>query len=430
MDFEKFSKNDLIDIICCYKYTESELLDYKKNIYENFEFPTYIFENKWFSGDYYINVINTQAIIYFYSNDLFVLYEGKFKRLKGDFWEIYSEIINFLTENNILFFNLNLYEMGNYLFNLYIKKTDLLSVIVVPGEFIKKYNERYFIVKGVFKSNNIFLPKVKSNEILYSKYINYPNKAVYKKNLNKIRRYIVNGYTYQINYTERIFINKYIHPYDIFEKVRNNQNSYSAYFTISKNRIVISDSPERLFIINNDKIKAEPIKGTISTKIPDYCKKLMNSNKDLRELSMITDLLRNDISSLIQKNTLNVKYPVLMKLREVAHLYSEVSGKLNEDILFSDIIKNLFPGGSITGVPKKMTMKIISHIEKGKRKIYTGSLGIVNSNNNIDYNILIRSFYLEKNKYVYGTGGGITISSDIEEEWKELINKSEKIQNL
>lgn len=397
--------------------------------YENDDFPSFIFRNKWFDSDYYLNIFETAYILYFYPEDLFIRSDNGMKRMKISFLSSYSEIIDKISEKNILSVNLNFYEMGNNIHGIETLRNELLSVIIIPLKYIERNGSDFFLKENFFT----IYSKIDKKKLCRKRTcvrIVYPEKSEYFRNYDKCRRYILHGYTYQINYTERLFLESDERPYEIFRKAYENFNSYLSYFTVNPDRILVSDSPERLFRLSGNIISTNPIKGTISTKIEDYREKLLGSRKDLCELAMITDLLRNDICSLIKTDSLHVRFPILMELNEIAHIYSLVSGEIKKSITLSDIIGKVYPGGSVTGVPKRMTMKIIDHLERCPREIYTGSLGIIKSKEEIDYNILIRSFYYRKGKYLYGAGGGITVNSIREDEWDELILKTGKIRML
>ncbi len=141
---------------------------------------------------------------------------------------------------------------------------------------------------------------------------------------------------------------------------------------------------------------------------------------------MIVDLLRTDIGKVCKYGSVNVENLYSIHSFETVHqMVSRVYGKLQPSISETDIIKSLFPGGSITGAPKERSMEIIDDLEDYQRGIYTGSLGYIQNNGNMDFNIGIRTMTIQGDIGIYPVGGGIVWDSDSLEEWKEAQQKSE-----
>ena len=146
---------------------------------------------------------------------------------------------------------------------------------------------------------------------------------------------------------------------------------------------------------------------------------------------MIIDLERNDLSRICEHGS--VKVEALFDLEEYAtvnHLVSTIKGKLQENITFSDIIRAMFPGGSITGAPKLRSMEVIEELENVSRGIYTGSIGYISNNGNMDFNIAIRTAIINDKGVFYNVGGGITWDSDPEEEFEETMDKGKAIYKI
>jgi para-aminobenzoate synthetase component 1 len=177
-------------------------------------------------------------------------------------------------------------------------------------------------------------------------------------------------------------------------------------------------------------LTASPIKGTSprysdQKKDGDSLSGLLNSGKEKAELAMIVDLLRNDMNR-ICSNVQVDGFPLLMKLKNVYHLYSDIKGSLNEKDS-SKIIRALFPAGSITGCPKVRACQIIEELEGTGRGLYTGNFGWVSLNGDMDFNIMIRTLFYNSGKVFFSTGGGITLLSDPEAEYRETIHKAKNI---
>jgi anthranilate/para-aminobenzoate synthase component I len=158
---------------------------------------------------------------------------------------------------------------------------------------------------------------------------------------------------------------------------------------------------------------------------------LHKSEKDRAEHLMIVDLLRNDIGKICNYGSVNVEDLYKIYSFETVHqMVSRVYGTLQNSISETDIIKALFPGGSITGAPKERSMEIIDTLEGYQRGIYTGSLGYIKNNGDMDFNIAIRTMTVQNGSGTYPVGGGIVWDSDSLEEWQEAHQKSEILSSF
>ena len=241
------------------------------------------------------------------------------------------------------------------------------------------------------------------------------SKDEFEEGVSKIKEYIRSGDIYQVNLTRKISGRTSFSPFDIALRLKNSNPVEFGVFAKTGGKYVISTSPERFFRVENSTMTAEPIKGTIRRSESEAEDKINLSNliknkKELAELSMIVDLLRNDMNKIC--SDVAVKgFPQVMKLKNVYHLYSVIEGKL-ENCSFTEIIKALFPGGSITGCPKIRACQIIEELEKNGRGLYTGNFGYINFNGNMDFNIMIRTLFYDNGIISFNTGGGITLLSD------------------
>ena len=137
--------------------------------------------------------------------------------------------------------------------------------------------------------------------------------------------------------------------------------------------------------------------------------------------------MRNDIGKISEYNSVEVKgYPIIKELENVYHLVADIEGKI-EKASVEDILKGVFPGGSISGCPKIRACQIIEELEKIGRGPYTGSFGYISTNNRMDFNILIRTLFYDNSKIWFNVGGGITLKSDPIKEYEETIHKASSI---
>lgn len=254
-------------------------------------------------------------------------------------------------------------------------------------------------------------------------------KADYLKALSRVKEYIRQGDIYQANMTQR-FAGRFAgNPLTLYERLRAlNPAPFSAYARLGEIRI-LSSSPERLIEVRDSRITTRPIKGTVprgGTPREDEAmiQTLKDSEKDHAELLMIVDLARNDLGRICKPGT--VKVPELFKIESYAtvhHLVATVTGELREGMGIREIIQGVFPGGSITGAPKIRAMAVIDELEPTRRNIYTGSLGYIDFNGDMDLNILIRTLLVKGDQVQFQVGGGIVWDSLEEAEYQETLHK-------
>ena len=253
--------------------------------------------------------------------------------------------------------------------------------------------------------------------------------------IKKIKSDLECGNVYQINYTMEKQYQLNCKAFDLYMKIRNiSKPKFGYYFNLNDYHI-LSFSPEQFFKTKGSKIFSYPMKGTSkrsSNKIKDkqYKFLLQKSIKDRAEHLMIVDLIRNDLGKISKYGTVKIDKLFNIESYETVHqMVTEISGELNNNIQEIDIIKALFPGGSITGAPKESAMKIIDRIENYNRNLYTGAIGYIQNNGDMNFNIPIRTMTVKNNIGHYSVGGGIVWDSIAKDEWEEAQLKS-KILDL
>lgn len=258
-------------------------------------------------------------------------------------------------------------------------------------------------------------------------------KEDYLKSIDKIREYIKSGDIYQANMTQRFECSTEMSPYEIYAKLRDINPAPFASFIDFGGGHIVSSSPERFIRIKDRYIETRPIKGTCprgNTLEEDNKNKneLLSSEKDKAELLMIVDLERNDIGKISKPGT--VKVTELFHLETyptVHHLVATVTGEICDEYDVVDCIKATFPGGSITGAPKIRSMEIIDELEPTSRNIYTGSIGYIGFNGDVDLNIVIRTIVYKEGKAYFQVGGGIVWDSDANLEYQETLDKAKAL---
>lgn len=251
--------------------------------------------------------------------------------------------------------------------------------------------------------------------------------------ITAIKKKISHGYFYQVNYSIP-FKGKIIpSPHDknqITQLFLNLRRGFAGDFHAllplknkqQKNKHLLSFSPELFIKINQQEITTSPIKGTIAE---GHERELLNSIKENAELSMIVDLLRNDLNAICTEPVQVSEHRKLLTLKNLTHTFSTVTGKSDKPL--GTILQSMLPGGSISGCPKKESVLTIYELEPYAREHYTGVLGVYHQGQCVS-SIVIRSAILETNgDFYYNAGSGIVYDSLAENEFEEILLKSKSI---
>ena len=262
------------------------------------------------------------------------------------------------------------------------------------------------------------------------------NRNEYENSISDIIDYIKQGGIYQVNMSQRFSTNFHGDSYTLFvELFRENPAPFFAYLNCGDHQIV-STSPERFILQDGNRVEARPIKGTRPRGKTDkedekLKKELTSSPKDDAELSMIVDLLRNDIGKVCKGGSVKVlEHKTLATYTNVHHLVSTIEGYLEENMKSIDLLKATFPGGSITGCPKIRSMEIIDEKEPFRRHIYTGSIGYIGFNSRMDLSIVIRTVTITRGKIFFSAGGGIVYDSNSADEYDETLHKGQSLMKI
>jgi para-aminobenzoate synthetase component 1 len=261
-------------------------------------------------------------------------------------------------------------------------------------------------------------------------------KTNYIKAVDRIREYIAAGDVYQVNMSQRFQMDFDGDTFSLFKTLYNNNPAPFFAYINAGNHQIVSTSPERFLLQTGEKVETRPIKGTRprgNTPVEDkrLGRELEQSKKDDAELSMIVDLLRNDIGKVCKAGSVRVaEHKRLEAYQNVFHLVSIVEGRLEEGRDAIDLLRATFPGGSITGCPKIRTMEIIDELEPNRRHIYTGSIGYISFHNTMDLSIAIRTATVYNGKIFFSVGGGIVFDSDPHDEFEETIHKGRTLMEV
>ncbi|MFQ5480493.1 MAG: aminodeoxychorismate synthase component I [Thermodesulfobacteriota bacterium] len=255
-------------------------------------------------------------------------------------------------------------------------------------------------------------------------------KEKYIQDLRRTREYIADGEIYQINLSQRLSTPYTGDAFALYEGLlRENPTPFSSYFDFGEFQI-LSNSPERLLKVQGRSMETCPIKGTVArgaTPAEDKAliKKLSSNIKERAEHVMIVDLERNDLGRVASPGTVTVdKFEEIQSFSKLHHMVSTVRGTAPEGTDPFMILKNIFPGGSITGAPKIRAMEIIEELESVPREAYTGGAGFIDYSGDMDLSILIRTAILKGGELHLHVGGGIVADSDPGAEYDETILKA------
>jgi para-aminobenzoate synthetase component 1 len=261
-------------------------------------------------------------------------------------------------------------------------------------------------------------------------------REAYLQALTRIREYISNGDVYQVNLTQRFSFPLSGEPYHLFQRLfQLNPAPFYAYLHCDEFQ-VLSTSMERFLYQKGDYLETRPIKGTRprgATPAADaeLRRELAESLKDDAELSMIVDLLRNDLGKVCRPLTVQVKeHKRLEAYQNVYHLVSVVTGRLKAGCGPVDILRATFPGGSITGCPKIRAMEIIDELEPHVRHVYCGAIGYLGLHRNMDLNVAIRTAIVSQGQGHFAVGGGVVYDSREEDEYDETLHKASTLFRL
>jgi len=261
--------------------------------------------------------------------------------------------------------------------------------------------------------------------------INEEDENQYLKSIKKVKKYIIDGDIFQANLS-RLWTMKVdqVNAVDLYNKLRETNPAPFSGLAVHNDFSIISSSPERLIRVKNGLAETRPIAGTRhreSDKEKDEALKseLIAHPKERAEHIMLIDLERNDLGRVCIPGTIKVdEFMALESYAHVHHIVSNVTGQLKTGLLPGDVIKAVFPGGTITGCPKVRCMEIISELESEARGAYTGSMGYLNHNGDMDINILIRTMTLENNTLYFRAGAGLVADSVAQSELEETRHKA------
>jgi para-aminobenzoate synthetase len=262
-----------------------------------------------------------------------------------------------------------------------------------------------------------------------------PVPAEYAAAFAEVQQQLRAGNSYEVNLTHRLIVHSDVDPVAAYLRLRSLNPAPYAGFLRHRGTHLLSSSPERYATIDRHRmLETKPIKGTTprgATAVEDehLRRRLAVDPKFRAENLMIVDLLRNDIGMVAEPGTVDV--PVLMEVESYAsvhQLVSTVRGRLRDGVSSIGALRALFPAGSMTGAPKLRTMEVIRDVEATARGVYSGAFGWIAGDGKADLGVVIRTLTTAGDgTWEIGTGGGITVRSDVAEEYAESRWKAERL---
>ena len=275
---------------------------------------------------------------------------------------------------------------------------------------------------------------VKKDFLITSKIYENTDKKNYKEKFEAVKEYLKKGDCYQVNLSKKYMVKTFGDPWDFYCKFRQiNKSPFMAFLQFDGNTL-LSGSPERFLKSNNGQVSTRPIKGTSArgsnaAEDKKNINILKNSSKEQAENLMIVDLLRNDLGVNCKSGSIKVdELFVIESYPNVHHLVSSIKGLLKDESSVFALFNDAFPGGSITGAPKKRAMEIINELESHARDLYCGSIVYFSFDGKLDSNIAIRSMIHNDDTLHFYSGGGLTIQSSVDAEYKEIEDKVNNIK--
>ena len=257
----------------------------------------------------------------------------------------------------------------------------------------------------------------------------------YSKIFNDFSKNIKQGKTYQIKIAQTYSKKGNINSIDLFWKLMKMNESSESFLIREKDYNIVSCSPETLILKKDNTIRTKPIAGTLrKTKQLNKNKALKffrRNEKETKEHNMIVDMERNDLSKICKTGSVKIdKLKKVEEYRDLFHYVTTIKGVIKNKMSNHDIISSLMPGGSVIGCPKISTIQLLNRKEKFDRNIYTGSFGIIHSNGDMRFNIMIRTLLNFKNDIELSVASGVILGSTAKKEYNENYIKAKSLLDL
>ena len=288
-------------------------------------------------------------------------------------------------------------------------------------------------IEDRLRNNSIEIPTHKPRHVSEADFVSGFTEAGFKAAVAKAREYIIDGDVMQVVLSQRLTIPFNARPMELYRALRSlNPSPYMYYLDLGDHHVVGS-SPEILVRLEDNQVTVRPIAGTRprgKDEASDVAleQELLADPKELAEHLMLIDLGRNDAGRVSQTGSVKLTEKMAVeRYSHVMHIVSNVTGELKPGLDAMDVLRATFPAGTVSGAPKIRAMEIINELEPVKRGIYSGAVGYLSWNGNMDTAIAIRTAVIKDNQLSIQAGAGIVYDSIPENEWAETMNKGRAI---
>ncbi|HDK38387.1 MAG TPA: anthranilate synthase component I [Thiolapillus brandeum] len=301
------------------------------------------------------------------------------------------------------------------------------------GDTYASTHERIAELAERMRSNPPRLPPGETREVQESDFVSGFTEDGFKKSVERIKEYIVEGDCMQVVLSQRLSIPYQAPPLDLYRALRGLNPSPYMYFLDLDDFQIVGSSPEILVRLEDNEVTVRPIAGTRRrghTEEEDKAleTELLADPKELAEHLMLIDLGRNDAGRVAQTGTVTLTDKMIVeRYSHVMHIVSNVTGQLAPDLTAIDVLRATFPAGTVSGAPKIRAMEIIDELEPVKRGVYSGAVGYLSWNGNMDTAIAIRTAVIKDKQLHIQAGAGVVADSKPELEWKETMNKGRAV---
>ncbi|MFK2825249.1 anthranilate synthase component I [Bacillus sp. B190/17] len=247
------------------------------------------------------------------------------------------------------------------------------------------------------------------------------------------KQHIVRGDIFQVVLSQRLKAAFHGNPFSLYRRLRTSNPSPYMFYIDFKEYTVLGVSPESLIRVNDKEVVTNPIAGTRPrgadvSEDAQLERELLNDEKEMAEHRMLVDLSRNDLGRVCEIGSVHLsKYQKIEKYKHVMHIVSEVTGQLKRDVHPIDALSACLPAGTVSGAPKIRAMQIINDLESAKRGLYSGAVGYISSNGDLDFALAIRTMIVKDDQAYVQAGAGVVYDSIPEKEYEETMHKAKAL---
>jgi len=278
-----------------------------------------------------------------------------------------------------------------------------------------------------------YKPVASSRKVSESDFVSGFTEQGFKDAVSRARDYIVEGDVMQVVLSQRLSIPFHAPPLDLYRSLRSLNPSPYMYYLNLDDHFVVGSSPEILVRLEDHQVTVRPIAGTRPRGMDEaedleLEQELLADPKELAEHLMLIDLGRNDAGRVSKIGTVELTDKMIIeRYSHVMHIVSNVVGELADDMTAMDVLRATFPAGTVSGAPKIRAMEIIDELEPVKRGVYSGAVGYLSWNGNMDTAIAIRTAVIKDKTLTIQAGAGIVYDSVPDNEWAETMNKGRAV---